>query len=680
MRVSRSVRVPAMVAVASVLLLPSVSAEALIWRGPQALSAAGQPADDPMVVMSGDGTRAAAAWTRSNGSVRVVQVVVGAVDANGITWGATTDLSPSDVDADTPQVALSEDGSKATAVWVHSDGTHPRVQAASATISGTTATWGASSTLSAAGESASYPRLGLSAAGTNATAIWVRADGANSLVQSASASITTNVATWGSVTSLSTSGVPAANARLALSDDGTHTTAIWRVLTDTPDGGEWIVESASAVVTGPAADWSGPVPLSAAGQGASPWNVGLSDTGSTAVAMWNRSDGTNEIAQVRVATVTGKNASWGSTSDVTTGGGMLPSYAFGGDLGLSGDGTRLTAIWTRGNSLTEKMQSRSATISGTTPTWGTIADLSDSWDVVANTSLAVSDDGGRANAAWAMGPFGVIAQTSAATISDTTQTWETPHALSPANVVSWPALVAASSNGVRAVTVWLENATSPTNRRIMSSYGAETRLSQSITFTAPADTRVDQGPVPLTASASSGLPVMFVSDTPSVCTVAGSTATLAAAGTCTVTAGQAGDGTYSAADPVARSFTVTSAPSTTPPTDSPPTPAPTAAPAPGPGTALPPVTVPKRLASVKATAKPGKIIVKWAAPPTPVSGYLVQASVNKKKWTKAGAPGPTATSFVWKKGKKGTRYFLRVAATSTAGQGPWSKPVKVTAA
>ncbi len=60
----------------------------------------------------------------------------------------------------------------------------------------------------------------------------------------------------------------------------------------------------------------------------------------------------------------------------------------------------------------------------------------------------------------------------------------------------------------------------------------------------------------LSATASSGLPVSFASQTPAVCTVSGSTVTLLASGTCTILASQAGGAAYLPAPVVAQSFTV----------------------------------------------------------------------------------------------------------------------------
>jgi len=83
------------------------------------------------------------------------------------------------------------------------------------------------------------------------------------------------------------------------------------------------------------------------------------------------------------------------------------------------------------------------------------------------------------------------------------------------------------------------------------------KASQTITaFTAPSS-GIFGGSGSLSGTASSGLTVTFSSNTPSVCTVSGSTVNYVGTGTCTVQADQAGDAThYSAAPPVTKSFTV----------------------------------------------------------------------------------------------------------------------------
>ncbi len=91
---------------------------------------------------------------------------------------------------------------------------------------------------------------------------------------------------------------------------------------------------------------------------------------------------------------------------------------------------------------------------------------------------------------------------------------------------------------------------------VIQSFGV--LLTQSITFGGLADRLLTAGTFPLTAIATSGLAVSYTSNTASICTVLGSTVTLVKYGTCSITAGQAGDSTYFAATQVTQAFQVTS--------------------------------------------------------------------------------------------------------------------------
>ena len=91
------------------------------------------------------------------------------------------------------------------------------------------------------------------------------------------------------------------------------------------------------------------------------------------------------------------------------------------------------------------------------------------------------------------------------------------------------------------------------------SINGSAKQGQTITFAAP-DALTYGGHEDLTATASSGLGVSFASTTTRVCTVSGTTLTSVAAGTCKVTASQAGDDDYNAAPGVTRSVTVAKAP------------------------------------------------------------------------------------------------------------------------
>ncbi len=80
--------------------------------------------------------------------------------------------------------------------------------------------------------------------------------------------------------------------------------------------------------------------------------------------------------------------------------------------------------------------------------------------------------------------------------------------------------------------------------------------SQTIAFAALVNQPPGTAPFQVSATASSGLPVVFTSTTAAVCTVTGTTVALLTAGTCTIQAAQAGNALFVAAIPVQQTFTV----------------------------------------------------------------------------------------------------------------------------
>jgi hypothetical protein len=85
---------------------------------------------------------------------------------------------------------------------------------------------------------------------------------------------------------------------------------------------------------------------------------------------------------------------------------------------------------------------------------------------------------------------------------------------------------------------------------------------QSISFGSLSDTTYGAVPFTVSATATSGLPVSFSSDTPAVCGVSGATVTINSAGTCTLDASEAGDTSFDPAPDVIESFNVAAAPLT----------------------------------------------------------------------------------------------------------------------
>jgi alpha-tubulin suppressor-like RCC1 family protein len=80
--------------------------------------------------------------------------------------------------------------------------------------------------------------------------------------------------------------------------------------------------------------------------------------------------------------------------------------------------------------------------------------------------------------------------------------------------------------------------------------------SQTTTFSEVATRSLGDPPFTVDASATSGLPVTFVSLTPSVCSVAATTVTIASAGVCSIRAHQLGDAQFQRANPTSRHFQV----------------------------------------------------------------------------------------------------------------------------
>jgi hypothetical protein len=80
---------------------------------------------------------------------------------------------------------------------------------------------------------------------------------------------------------------------------------------------------------------------------------------------------------------------------------------------------------------------------------------------------------------------------------------------------------------------------------------------QTIAFDPLPDQSLGSSPPPLSATATSGLAVTLASNSTTVCTVSGVTLTLVAAGTCSITASQAGNSIYDPAPSVTQTFMVT---------------------------------------------------------------------------------------------------------------------------
>ena len=128
-----------------------------------------------------------------------------------------------------------------------------------------------------------------------------------------------------------------------------------------------------------------------------------------------------------------------------------------------------------------------------------------------------------------------------------------PGSASGAQVMTLSATTAAAAGPATVTITGTSGSLSASSVIEVTVQGAAT---QTITFANPGSQTVGT-PATLVATSTASLPVSFVSTTLSVCTVNDSTASFSAAGTCSITASQAGNSIYSPATPVSQSFAIT---------------------------------------------------------------------------------------------------------------------------
>jgi hypothetical protein len=242
-----------------------------------AVSAAGQDAFRPQVAMNAAGT-AALTWDRSDGAVFRIQAR--SLSPAGVLSGVRT-LSAGGQDAFYAQAAVDVAGD-ATFTWYRFDGTDARVQARSVSAAGVLS---GVRTLSAAGQSAQFPEVGVDANG-NALVTWHRSDGVNLRVQSRTVS---TAGVMGPLLTLSDAGQSALFPQLAVTPGGDAVLTWYR-----SDGANNRVQARTHSAAGVLGATS---TLSAAGQPAFAPKVGV-DANGAAIVTWQRSDGSDSRIQL----------------------------------------------------------------------------------------------------------------------------------------------------------------------------------------------------------------------------------------------------------------------------------------------------------------------------------------------------------------------------------------------
>ncbi len=291
-----------------------------VWLAPVDLSASGRNAIFARVAMDAAGD-SVVVWQRYNGRHYVVQA---ATRPAGGAFSAAVDLSASGQAAELPRVAIDAAGD-AVAVWRRSNGRHFIVQA---TVRAAGGGFGAPVDLSAPGQNAQTPQVALDPAG-DAVVVWRRSNGRHLIVQAA---LRPASGSFGAPVDVSAPGHDAYDPQVA-ADAAGEAVAVWRQL----NGRHFIVQAALRPAGG---SFGSPVNLSAAGENASSPQVAV-DAAGDAVAVWHRSNGRNSIVQAVLRPVGG---SFGIPVDLSERGrdALNPQVA----MDPAGDAV---AVWQRSN-------------------------------------------------------------------------------------------------------------------------------------------------------------------------------------------------------------------------------------------------------------------------------------------------------------------------------------------
>jgi hypothetical protein len=363
--------------------------------------------------------------------------------------------------------------------------------------------WGSPVGVGAPEAFVTHPRIAVDAAG-DSVAVWYRSEG---VVQSSSRAVG---GSWGPEVNLSPADRSAGGPQVAMDDSG-DTVAVWRASNSTdesieaarkPAGGSWgspvelstgarstygfqvqvasnvsgdsvaiwqhsngtneIIESARMTANGV---WSLPVAISPAGQDASEPQVAIDAAGDTE-AIWRGSSGTD--GSIESASEPAGSA-WGVPVRLSAASGEEPQIA----VDSAGDAE---AVWIVDNGLKQFVQSASKIAGGI---WSPAIDLSSPEEDASEPQVAV-DQAGDANAIWALYDFNYLIQSAT---KPAESEWSSPVDLPELSDEPPEARMAMDADG-NAVAIWASqnresdySAVEAVQKPLGGSWGALKRLS-----------------------------------------------------------------------------------------------------------------------------------------------------------------------------------------------------------
>lgn len=333
------------------------------WRVPQTLSEVGKEAHSPQVVVGPTGNTTVV-WAGAGGPF-TLKAVTKAGDA--LAWGAIQDASVPGQDIAMPRLALDASGN-VLAVYRRSNGTNTVIQSAlrPAGVDG----WSNPQTASAPLQNAINPDVAFDGAG-NATAVWVRLDGANFVVQTAS-----RVTNWSAAQDLSAPGRDARNPRVAVDAAG-NAIAVW----ERPDDANLlqIQVTERSASTG---QWAAPHTLSTPGRHAVEPSV-VVDAAGSATAVWREVEALGSTIQASSWSLA--TGTWSAPRPVSAAGGQPDQVRT-----VTDPAGNVTVVWRNSGLAGSTIQSATMAPNGT---WSAPVDLSSPAGVASQPDVATNSAG-----------------------------------------------------------------------------------------------------------------------------------------------------------------------------------------------------------------------------------------------------------------------------------------------
>jgi hypothetical protein len=385
----------------------TISGGVATWGPVSALSAAGTNVNDSMVQISLDGTEAVAVWVAEDPTLKVsvVESSPATIAGNVASWGGVTRLSNGSGPVEHPRLSLASDGTRAYAVWEQYPPTSSRstcraVVGRSAGISASAASWGSVQQISDKGSCTEDPEVGMSSSGGSVTVVWGKeASGGVRIIRTRTATVNGTTASWGGVTDLSAPGFQSKNSKIAVSADGSKATVVWARATIGSQGravAPVVVRSRSATINGSVANWGATTVLSSLTESSGTPLVGISGDGTAVTAAWIRKVGTTFSIESASASVVGNTALWGAATNISGGGKPVRTHS----LSISPDGSKALSVWSRVGSSKLVVQGVSGVLNGTSQQWAAVFDISTPVQNSAGSNGALSADGSLALLGW----------------------------------------------------------------------------------------------------------------------------------------------------------------------------------------------------------------------------------------------------------------------------------------